>query len=245
MYLKARSGSLFIILAACTPALAQQPPMQMEHRPPVRQIVTSAVGEAQVTPDRGTIEISVQTRAETAAQAASENARKQEAVLDTLRDLGLADRQLSTVNYNVHPEMRYDEEDQRSYVVGYVVTNTVRAEVTDLGKVGPAIDASIARGANMITSLTFTSSRHDEVRRTALADAVAAARTDAEVLARAGGGSLGALLELTTAEIPPVRPYTRMMRLEAADMAASTPIEPGEHTVTTSVSGRWEFVPGN
>jgi uncharacterized protein YggE len=61
-------------------------------------------GEVKVSPDRATIQISVQTRAATAAAAAAENANKQQAVLAALKALGLGNDQLSTINYNVYPE---------------------------------------------------------------------------------------------------------------------------------------------
>ena len=83
-------------------------------------------------------------------------------------------------------------------VTGYTVTNTVRADVRRIDDVGKLIDAALAKGANEISSLQFYSSKADSARRAALAAAVADARADAEVLARAAGGTLGALVELST-----------------------------------------------
>ena len=52
------------------------------------QIAVTGRGEVKVSPDRATIQISVQTRASTAAAAAAENANKQQAVLAALRASG-------------------------------------------------------------------------------------------------------------------------------------------------------------
>jgi uncharacterized protein len=71
--------------------------------PSTPQIVTVGTGEARVTPDRATILIGLRSRAGTAAQAGADNARRQRAVLDTLRALGLQSDQLSTMNYAVSP----------------------------------------------------------------------------------------------------------------------------------------------
>jgi len=76
----------------------------------------------------------------------------------------------------------------------------------------------------------------------ALAVAVANARADAEALARAAGGSLGALIEMTTGE-PQVRPVEMAMARVAA-AAPRTPIEAGQQTVEATVTARWLFVPG-
>src|SRR4051812_8768291 len=73
------------------------------------QIAVMGRGEVKVTPDRATIQISVQTRAPTAAAAAQENATRQQSVLTALRALGLTNDQLSTTGYNVYPEQRYQE----------------------------------------------------------------------------------------------------------------------------------------
>lgn len=210
---------------------------------PPPQIVTSGTGEAQVAPDRATIFVGVETRAATAAAAGTENARKQKAILDTLRALGLGGDQLSTMNYNVSPQMQYNQQTGTSKLVGYTVTNTVRAEVRRIEDVGRLIDAALAKGANDISSLQFTSSKADSVRRAALSLAVDHARADAEALARAAGGSLGALLELSSSFVP-VRPVMYDARMEMAKSAAApTPIEPGQQTISATVTARWAFVP--
>ena len=219
-------------------ALAAQPPTtQMQSLVP--QISTSANGEARVQPDRATIFFAVETRASTAARAGADNAQRQRAVLDTLRKSGLAEGQLSTTGYSVTPEMRHDGKEAR--VIGYVARNMVQAEVRRIDQVGALIDAALGAGANVVSSLRFYSSRGDEARRVALADAVAKARADADAIARAAGGSLGELVEVSTSG--PVRPFYGEEVAARASMAdATTPIEPGEQTITVFVSARWRFV---
>jgi uncharacterized protein YggE len=185
----------------------------------------------------------VQTHALTAAAAGADNARRQRAILDTLKSLGLAPAQLSTMDYNVSPEMQYSPNVQTPpKITGYAVTNTVRAEVRQLDDVGRVIDAALAKGANEISSLQFYSSKADSVRRAALAVAVGSARADAEALARAAGGSLGALLELSTPERPS-QPGPQLMASRGMAAQKQTPIEPGEQTFSASVSARWMFIP--
>ena len=234
----------------CTTARAQQPvpapsPAVQVQGGAVPQVVTNGQGEAKVVPDRARLEVSVQTRAATAAAAGSENARKQQAVLDALRKLGFGSDQLSTVNYNLYPEMQSDRNGQQPRVTGYVATNTVRVEVRDIGMIGKAIDAALEAGSNMISSLAFYSSNTDVARRAALAEAVARARDDADALAKAAGGSIGALLELTTTDFRPPVVFNRVLSAEsmAGKVAGPTPVEPGEQTVSAMVTARWSFVP--
>ena len=206
------------------------------------QIAVTGRGEIKVSPDRATIQISVQTRGPTAAAAAAENANKLQSVLSALRALGLTNDQLSTINYNVYPEQRYVP-DKEPVIIGYNVTNTVLADVRRLNQVGPVIDAALSHGANMITSLQFYASNTEAARRTAIASAIEKARADAEAAARAANGSLGGLLEINIGAYapPPPRP---MMMMKAAGVAAQadTPINPGEETLTVEVSTRWRFV---
>ena len=206
------------------------------------QVVVSAQGEARVVPDRAAITIGVQSRAATAGAAAADNARKQRAIIDTLRAIGVPSEQIGTQNFGVFPDMVYDPKTQQSRVAGYVVNNNVRVELKSIEQVSKAIDATLGKGANQVSSLEFKVSNPDELRRSALAQAVAKARADADVLARVAGGSLGQLLELTSVDMggPPII----MRSMAAAEMkVAATPIEPGTETLRVTVTARWQFIP--
>lgn len=209
-------------------------------------IVTSGTGEAKVTPDRAAVMVNVQTRAATAAAAASENARRTTAVLDALGKLGLPKAQLSTEGYTVYPETQYDQNGRTPRVTGYVVTNTVRAETHRPEQAGAIVDAALGAGANMINGLSFYASSIDVPRREAIAAAVANARADAEAMARAAGGTLGALIELSTQgpTMPPRPMYDMSMMARKEAAAAPTPVNPGEQTVSVYVNARWQFLAG-
>jgi uncharacterized protein YggE len=242
--------SLIVIALAALPltgiSVAAQQPVgngSMPMRPP-SEISTSATGEARYVPDRATISMGVQTRAATAAKASAENAIKQRAVIDAIRAQGIAPEQISTVNYTLNADQQFNPQagDRAPKVVGYVATNTVRVEVRKVEQVGALIDAAIAKGANDVSSLDFHSSMPDSLRRVALSDAYRQAFADATVLARAAGGQLGELIELSTSSsgVPP-QPY----RMESmATKSANTPIETGELGVNAAIMARWRFVTG-
>jgi uncharacterized protein YggE len=210
----------------------------------IPQIAVVGHGEIKVSPDRATIQVSVQTRAVTAAAAAAENATKQQSVLAALKALGLGNDQLSTINYNVYPEQRFDP-GKEPVIIGYNVTNTILVDVRKLSQVGPVIDAALSHGANMITSLQFYASNTDAARRTAIGAAIEKARADADAAARAAGGSLGSLLEINVGSYspPPPRPLMMMKSMAAGAAQADTPINPGDETLSVDVSTRWRFNP--
>jgi hypothetical protein len=209
---------------------------------PIPQISVIGRGEIKVSPDRATIQISVQTRASTAAAAAAENANKQQSVLTSLRALGLGNDQLSTINYNVYPEQRY-EQGKEPVIVAYNVTNTILVDVRKLSQVGPVIDAALAHGANMITSLQFYASNTETARRSAIAIAIEKARADAEAAARAARGSLGTLVGIDIGSYSPPPPRPMMMMAKGVAAQADTPINAGEETLSVEVSTRWRFIP--
>jgi uncharacterized protein YggE len=122
--------------------------------------------------------------------------------------------------------------------------NIVTIELRRTDQVGPVIDAALSAGANQINSLSFGIASPDSARRAALTVAVAKAKADADVMARAAGGSLGPLIELIAADVysPPVpRAMMAMAKMDAAQ--ESVPVEPGQEIVRASVSARWQFLP--
>lgn len=230
-------AGLFSFVSA--PLLGQQG----DNIQPVASISVGARGEVKVSPDRATIQISVQTKAETAAAAATENARKQQAVIGALKALGLSDKDISTSGYNVYPEQRY-EPNREPVITGYNVTNTLTVDLKNVAMVGRVIDAALGKGANMISSLEFYSSNSEAARREAIAIAVRKARLDAEAAAKAAGGSLGELLEITLgAAYPPQPKYVAMSaRVTQGGVQDSTPIQAGDETIAVDLNTRWRYV---
>lgn len=235
------TSKLAVLVGILAPVIAQSQDIPASVVASTPQIAVVGHGEVKVAPDRASIQIGVQTRAATAAAAGAENATKQQSVLAALKALGLTTDQLSTINYNVYPEQRFDP-GKEPVIVGYNVTNTIVADVRKLSQVGPVIDAALAHGANMINSLQFYSSNTDSARRTAIASAIEKARADADAAARAAGGTLAGLLEISIGGYspPPPRP---MMMARAGATQADTPINPGEETLSVDVSTRWRFNP--
>ena len=211
---------------------------------PIPILATSGQGEAKLTPDRAAVNINVQTRATSAAAAAADNATRTRAVLDALGKLGLPKDQLATEGYTVYPEMQYDKNGGAPRVSAYVVTNTVRAETKRPEQAGAMVDAALGAGANMINGLSFYAASIDEARRQAIATAVTSARADADAMARAAGGTLGSLIELSTGgpTIPP-RPMYEMAKTQVQMRSAETPVNPGQQTVSVFVQAKWRFNP--
>lgn len=225
--------------------LVAQAPVSGSGAEPIPEINATGMGEVKVVPDRATIILGVETRAATAAEAGSENARKQTAVIAALRKAGVAESEISTVSYTLTPDMQYNDSTRVSRVVGYIARNMVQVKASDISKVGSYIDAALGAGANGVSSLDFTSSRGEELRRNALRMATQSACRDAMAMAEAAGGRLGMLLQASSTDNPGYPPPRPMYAARAmADVQSATPISPGEMTVTVTVQTRWRFVGG-
>lgn len=230
------AASAILLFGATRRASAQTMPPT-----PPPQITVSARGEIQVAPDRARVQVGVETQAKTAAAAAAENNKKQTAILAAIRALGVPAAQITTLGYNVAPIQRYDDKDRRVVIDGYQVSNIVQVVTDKLDQAGPIIDAGLANGANRVAGLDFMVKDASSARDAALAQAVQSARRQAEVAAKAAGGTLGEMLEINVNEYerPDPRPMMAMAKMDAA--SSPTPISEGTTTVSVSVTTRWRF----
>jgi uncharacterized protein YggE len=196
-------------------------------------------GEAVSAPDVAYITVGVQTQAATAAQSTAETNRLLNAVLDALRGRGVAPRDLQTSGLSVSPQYA----PQRQEIVGYQASNTVTVTVNDLSRAGELLDAAIAAGANRVGGLRFGIRDTAALRQRALAEAVRAARANAEALAAESGVRIVGISSIQEEGItgPPPRPLPMAERAVAAAPAAPTPVEPGELHVTARVRVAFRF----
>jgi uncharacterized protein YggE len=223
-------------------ALARVGGAQVVQPPQPPTIFVSGRGEVQVAPDRARVQVGVETQAKTSQLAAQENNKKQAAILAAIQKLGVPAANIQTLNYNVAPVQRYDEKLRKVVIDGYQVSNIVQVETDKLEQAGPIIDAGLANGANRVAGLDFLVKDRAKAQDQALTLAVASARRQAEVAAKAAGGEVAELIELTINEFE--RPEPRvMMAMAAMKVEADTPapISAGTNTISVSVGTRWKF----
>ncbi len=203
------------------------------HLPTANTVTVTGSGEAHAAPDVAYVTVGVQTEARRAQEAAQANAAATQKVIAAVRQQGIAERDIQTSNYGVNP--RYDNRPNGSVsIVGYQVTNQVRATVRKLGSVGAVIDAALDSGANVISGVSFGLENHARPEADALAAAVADARHKADTLARAAGLHVVGVLYIQ--EGLSARPVPILARGMAMNAASATPVEPGEMNVAASVT---------
>lgn len=202
----------------------------------------SAYGEVRIAPDMATITLGVQTEAKTAQEAMRANASRMTQVTSALRAAGIAERDIQTSNINLNAQYRY-EQNQPPVLTGYQASNNVTIRVMEINRLGAALDAVVAAGANQIHSIQFglrdPLTAENEARR----KAVAALKAKADLYAQAVGQPVWRLVSLSegggyTPQPPRPMPMA-MMRMEAADV--STPVSGGELAVRIDVTGLYQL----
>ncbi|MGD8322525.1 MAG: SIMPL domain-containing protein, partial [Gemmatimonadota bacterium] len=101
-------------------------------------IEVSGSAEVSVAPDLARASFAVESRADSAADAAGANATTMDAVVRALKDAGIEGLRVETFGYTLRPEYAYPTVDgQRTRVVsGYTALNNVRVTVPDVNAMG-------------------------------------------------------------------------------------------------------------
>ena len=224
-----RTALVFVLLA---PQMAAAQPAQDRHN-----ITMSGHGEARAQPDTAMLSAGVSVDAPTAAAALADANKSMQVVLAALKNLGVADRDVQTRNFSVHPQY-VTGNGQAPRVTGYQVNNQVTARLEDIGKVGPTLDALVTAGANQINSVNFSIRNPAALLAEARSAAVADARGKAETFAKAAGVTLGPILSISETGNPVPRPFL------AAPMQArvgEVPVAAGDESIGADVTIAWEI----
>lgn len=224
---------LGLVVSACSarpaPVVAQQP----EEAP--RTLTVHARASVARAPDRATVQLAVETLAESARDATDGNAAAMAAVLAALDALGIPRAAIRTERISLNP--RYDQRPNvaRPEIVGYHAMNQVAVQVDGIDRVGAVVDAAVGAGANRLTGLRFELSDPEAAYHEALERAIAQARREAEAAAAALHETLGPPLTVSTGgfDAPtPSGPAPEVIQLRGA----SSSVEPGELEVRANVS---------
>src|SRR5438552_10836112 len=162
-----------------------------------------------------------------------------EAVVTRLKAAGIPDTDIHTVAFNVNPQ--YDQRDQNQPLLrGYQVQNLVEVRTTNVGGLGPLLDDAVSSGATRVFGISFESDNVEALKTQARDQAMANARAKAEQLARDAGVSLGRPTTIEESDTGGVTPQ-QAVAPRAAAPAATTPIQPGQLQISTSVRVIWSI----
>lgn len=229
--------ALAAMLAFAVPAAAQM-------NPQVPTLTANGTGTVYAVPDIAIVSIGVATRAATAAAALSQNSAEMAQVIATIKAEGVARRDIGTTGFSVYPVYEQQQPTNGNpteppRVVGYQVSNEVRVTIRDIGASGAVLDKVVSAGANQVNGISFDSSDRKGPADAALADAVADARRQAEIMAAAAGVRLVRIVNVNASSGGgPMFARAEMMAMDAA-----VPVMPGQREVSANATVTWEIVP--
>lgn len=228
---------LLAMTALASPAAAAE--IQIAATGPVVELTVNESVEAE--PDIATVSAGVTTQAQTAVEAMRTNAQAMSEVVQRIKQLGVAERDIQTSGINLGARYDYDQANQRQVFRGYQASNRVSVKLRDIQRTGEVLDALVAAGATDLGGPEWSIDDDTAARAQARRAAVERARAQALEYARLTGYSDIRLLEIneTVAPSRPMPMVQQMARAEAAD--ASTPVQPGMVEAGVIVTVKYEM----
>ncbi|MDZ4717710.1 MAG: SIMPL domain-containing protein [Roseiflexaceae bacterium] len=211
---------------ATRPAYAQQTPSTTG-----RYVTVVGHAEVQARPDTAIIQIGVDTEAKTAKEALDQNSKQSTAVQKKLTDLGIDAKDIQTSGFSIYPTYATDGRQ----LTGYRVSNAVTIKIRSLDKAGALLDQVVQAGANSISGISFTIDNPRTLQDQAREQAMRDAKARADLLAKAGGASVGDVLIITENVGSAVPLPMSAVRTSGAQDSVNVPVQPGEQTIAIDV----------
>ena len=129
---------------------------------PSREKVISVTGTAtsSVEPDLANISFGVEIQEKTAKDALTANSELMSKVIDSIKQVGITDSEISTSQFNIYPVYdSYQEQETGRYtqeLVGYRVSNIINVKTEKLDSVASIIDSAVSAGVNRVDSVFFS-----------------------------------------------------------------------------------------
>ena len=222
--------SIILVLAMMLPCIALAEAVAVAENATI-----TVTGSASVTlkADYARISVGVSSKAATVEQAANENNAAIFAVIEALKEAGVAEEDIATSNYSVYAEYDYASFGGQK-LTGYNVTNQLTVIIRDMDHIGATLDKATAAGANNIYNIEFLSTKADEAQDEATVYAVQDAMRRAKLLASAAGLNLGGIKSISDT----VASYGIVTRSYASklDAVAGNSILPDDTSVSASVT---------
>jgi len=235
-----RIGVLTVAMAV-TPALATAQEMPRMSVPAEGTVLDLSVeGKTTRRPDMAVVNTGVVTQAATAAEAITQNAVRVKRLVAALKAAGIEDRDIQSASIALNPQYRQSENVPPA-ITGYQASNMMTVRFRDIARAGPILDTLTRQGANQIDGPNFMLAQPDAAQDEARTDALAKARTRAELYARAIGLRVERILAIREAgALPgPIPLFAGRANYMADAQAGGASVIPGEQDVLTTISVRY------
>lgn len=237
----ALTASLAVLALALPAGVVASPNIEIDATGPVIEL--NIFESVSAEPDMATIGAGVSTEARTATEALRANSAEMVKVIDQIKKLGVAERDIQTTGINLNAMYDYDQQARRHVFRGYQASNRVSVKLRNIAETGRVLDALVTAGATDLNGPSFglenDEPAKDAARKRALERAAARAADYARQLGYDSAKVL-AITESISGSSP--MPERAMMRTSADMVAAAPPVQPGMVSTGISITIQYELV---
>ena len=201
-----------------------------------RQVTVVGSGHVQGVPDTLTADVSVEFVAPDVTAAMNQTNDRQQAVINALTGAGLDRKDISTTEVSL--QSRYDS--SGGAITGYRADNSIRVKIHPADSASHVLAVIVGAGgdATRINSVSYSIADDSQLVRDARTRAFQDAKNRAEQYAQLSGLKLDKVISISEASggaatTPPAPPRSGMQ--------AAVPLEPGQQTVSFSVTVVWQL----
>lgn len=206
-----------------------------------RTIVAQGTSSALAVPDMATVNVGVESSADTVEAAQTQNTTTMNGIISQIQEAGIPEADIQTTAYNIYEDEVYNPETGEFESRGWIVYQTIKVQIADTSLVSTVLDIAGRSGATDVFGPNYEVSDQDAQKEVARAEAIAEARRQAQMIASGLGAELGDVIsyeEWTSGQSPFPSPE-RGIGLGGAEDAA---IEPGTEELELNVSITYELV---
>ena len=219
---------------------AQAAEIQIAVTGPVVEL--SVIEQVKAEPDLVNVSAGVTTDAPTAVEALRLNSVEMRKVIDRLKALGVAERDIQTTGINLNARYDYDQRQQRQIFRGYQASNRVSVTLRDIDETGKVLDALVVAGATDLNGPSFSLDDDTSAKAQARASAMTRGRAQALEYARMAGYSDIRLLEVNETITGNNGPMPQMRAVSTVDVAEqSAPVQPGLVGTSVNITVKYEM----
>jgi uncharacterized protein len=207
----------------------------------VNKLKVTGEGAVSVQPNQAVVTLGAVTEDKDLAVAQSTNAQKMNKVIQALKNAGLKDEQIQTIEYRV--DLMYDFKNGEQVFRGYQVTNILRVTMDDIQRIGQMVDIAVQNGANTVRNFNFSVKDKESSYNQALMKAIQNGRQKAAVI----GQELGVNIEhipfkvTEIIERPEISPREMVLGVSTDSAFTPTPIVPGTLEIRAVVDMEFEY----
>jgi uncharacterized protein len=226
---------LALALAATVSACDHAAPEKVAENP--RQVTVVGSGHVQGVPDTLTADVGIEFTARDVTAAMDQTNTRQQAVIDALANAGADRKDISTTDVTLQPQ--YDSAGVA--IAGYRAANAIRVKIHPAGTASRLLAVIVSTGgdATRINSVSYSIADDSQLVKDARSHAFQDAKDRAAQYAQLSGLGLGKIISISETSggaAPPTMPAP--MR---GGVASAVPLEPGQQTVSFSVTAVWEL----